>query len=125
MTTFEIIVAVAIIAIVVLKLLEFTGMATTYVRMKEGFECLAKKIEYCDSKLGYIKGTAQDISQQLDNIEDSILDDLRDMNSQSICWNELTDDQKSEILYRLTHPVVESPFKPPFNPTCETTNKED
>ena len=54
-------------------------MATTYVRMKEGFECLAKKIEYCDSKLGYIKGTAQDISQQLDNIEDNILDDLRDI----------------------------------------------
>ena len=44
--------------------------------------------------------------------------------TQDINWGELTDGQKSEILYRLTHPVVESPFKPPFNPTCETTNKD-
>lgn len=79
MTTFEIIVAVALIVIVGLKILEFTGMATTYVKMKEGFEYLGKKVEYCDTKLGYIKGVAQDISQQLDNIEDNILDDLRDI----------------------------------------------
>jgi len=79
MTTFEIIVTVAIIAIVGLKLLEFTGMATTYAKMKEGFECLAKKIEYCESQLGRIKCIGQDISQQLENIEDDILDDLRDI----------------------------------------------
>lgn len=79
MTTFEIIVALALIAIVGLKILEFTGMATTYVKIKEGFECIAKKIESCDGKLDSINGAAQDISQQLENIEDDILDDLRDI----------------------------------------------
>lgn len=79
MTTFEFIVALALIVIVGMKLLEFTGMATTYVKMKEGFELLAKKIESCDAKLDSIKGAAQDISQQLENIEDDILDDLRDI----------------------------------------------
>ena len=54
-----------------------------------------------------------------------LLREIRNCLTQDINWGELTDDQKSEILYRLTHPVVESPFKPPFNPTCETTNKED
>ena len=79
MTTFEITIIILLAAIVALKLLEFTGMATIHVKMKEGFEYLGKKIEYCDAKLGYIKGAAQDISQQLDNIEDDILDDLRDI----------------------------------------------
>ena len=79
MTAFEITIIVLLAAIVVLLILVFTGMATTHVKMKEGVKCLAKKIEYCDSKLGYIKGVAQDISQQLDNIEDNILDDLRDI----------------------------------------------
>jgi len=79
MTTFETFVAIALIVIVGMKLLEFTGMATTYAKMKEGFECLAKKIEYCESQLGRIKGVGQDISQQLENIEDDILDDLRDI----------------------------------------------
>ena len=54
-----------------------------------------------------------------------LLKEIRNCLTQDINWGELTDNQKSEILYRLTHPVVESPFKPPFNPTCETTNKED
>jgi hypothetical protein len=79
MTTFEITIIVLLAAIVILLILVFTGMATTYVKMKEGFEYLGKKIEYCDTKLGYIKGAAQDISQQLANIEDDILDDLRDI----------------------------------------------
>jgi len=89
MTTFEITIIVLLVAIVVLLILVFTGMATTYVKMKEGFECLAKKIEYCDSKLGYIKGAAQDISQQLDNIEDNILDDLRDIRIIDKCVSDL------------------------------------
>lgn len=54
-----------------------------------------------------------------------LLKEIRNCLTQDINWGELTDNQKSEILYRLTHLVVESPFKPPFNPTCETTNKED
>ena len=54
-----------------------------------------------------------------------LLKEIRNCMTQDINWGELTDDQKGEILYRFTHPVVESPFKPPFNPTCETTNKED
>lgn len=79
MTTFETFAAIALIVIVGMKLLEFTGMATTHVKMKEGFERLAKKIESCDAKLDGIKGAAQDISQQLENIEDDILDDMRDI----------------------------------------------
>lgn len=54
-----------------------------------------------------------------------LLKEIRNCLSQDINWGELTNEQQSEILYRLTHPVVESPFKPPFNPTCETTNKEE
>lgn len=54
-----------------------------------------------------------------------LLKEIRNCLTQEINWGELTDSQQSEILYRLTHPVVESPFKPPFNPTCETTNKKD
>ena len=75
------------------------------------------------------------LRQKADNLENawacditSIIGSLRRLENcltEDINWGELTDDQKSEILYRLTHPVVESPFKPPFNPTCDTTNKED
>lgn len=54
-----------------------------------------------------------------------LLKEIRNCLTQEINWGELTDSQQSEILYRLTHPVVESPFKPPFNPTCDTTDKED
>ena len=78
---------------------------------------------------------AKHLRQKADNLENawacditSIIGALRRLENcltQDINWGELTDGQKSEILYRLTHPVVESPFKPPFNPTCETTNKED
>ena len=53
-----------------------------------------------------------------------LLKEIRNCLTQDINWGGLTDEQKSEILYRFTHPIVESPFKPPFNPTCDTTNKE-
>ena len=78
---------------------------------------------------------AKHLRQKADNLENawacditSIIGMLRRLENcltQDINWGELTDSQKSEILYRFTHPVVESPFKPPFNPTCETTNKEE
>jgi hypothetical protein len=84
-----------------------------------------KKLDNIDTNTATSVSVGIDMKDKIGNIGNNILDELRNMNSKSICWNELTDDQKSEILYRLTHPVVESPFKPPFNPTCETTNKED
>lgn len=78
---------------------------------------------------------AKHLRKKADNLENawacditSIIGSLRKLEScltQDINWGELTDEQKSEILYRLTHPIVESPFKPPFNPTCETANKEE
>lgn len=78
---------------------------------------------------------AKHLRQKADNLENdwacditSIIEALRRLENcltQDINWGALTDEQQSEILYRFTHPVVESPFKPPFNPTCETTDKED
>lgn len=42
-----------------------------------------------------------------------------------IDWDKLSKEQQDEFLKRLIMPNYDSPFKPPFNPTCETTNKED
>lgn len=59
MTTFEITVIVLLTAIVMLLIIAFIGgMATINAKMKEGFQYLGKKIEGCDSKLGYIKDAA-------------------------------------------------------------------
>ena len=80
MTTFEITIVMLLIAIVMLLIIAFIGgVVTINARMKEGFQYLGDKVEYCSAKLGYINGTAQSISQQLDNIEGNILDDLRDI----------------------------------------------
>lgn len=42
-----------------------------------------------------------------------------------IDWDKLSKEQQDEFLKRLIMPNYDSPFKTPFNPTCETTNKED
>lgn len=42
-----------------------------------------------------------------------------------IDWDKLSKEQQDEFLKRLIMPNCDSPFQPPFNPTCETTNKED
>lgn len=50
---------------------------------------------------------------------------LLDESPTKIDWDELSKQQQDEFLKRLIMPNYDSPFKPPFNPTCETTNKED
>lgn len=125
MTTFEIFATIAIIAIVVLLGFIAFCVWNHYRDVEYSNFMLRKKLDNIDTNTATSVSVGIDMKDKIGNIGNNILDDLRDINSQSICWNELTDDQKSEILYRLTHPVVESPFKPPFNPTCETTNKED
>lgn len=42
-----------------------------------------------------------------------------------IDWDKLSKEQQDEFLKRLIMPNYDSPFQPPFNPTCETTNEED
>lgn len=110
MTTFEITIIVLLAAIVALKLLEFTGMATINARMKEGFKYLGQKIEGCDSKLGYIKGAAQDISQQLDNIEDDILDDRRDIVPMLKSINDVVDKMHRNICADVAEKMVDRAF---------------
>ena len=54
---------------------------------------------------------------------DRIYPDKESMNK--IEWDKLSKEQQDEFLKRLILPNYDSPFQPPFNPTCETTNKED
>ena len=42
-----------------------------------------------------------------------------------IDWDKLSKEQQDKFLKRLIMPNYDSPFQPPFNPTCETTNKKD
>lgn len=91
-----------------------------------------KKIKYTQSGLNSKLQSILDVCNQQQvawncdvTTTIKLLKEIRNCLTEDINWGELSDSQKSEILYRFTHPVVESPFKPPFNPTCETTNKED
>ena len=124
MTTFEIIVTIFMAVIVLLLGFIAFCVWNHYRDVEYSNFMLRKKLDNIDTNTATSVSVGIDMKDKIGNIGNNILDELRNMNSQSICWNELTDDQKSEILYRFTHPVVESPFKPPFNPTCETTNKE-
>ena len=72
MTTFEIIVTVAIIAIVVLLVWLIYRINKVNCRYEEQFDLM------CDT-LSDIRGDTVDIFQKLNNIEDNILDDLRDI----------------------------------------------
>ena len=58
-----------------------------------------------------------------DKMVDRIYPDKESMNK--IEWDKLSKEQQDEFLKRLILPNYDSPFQPPFNPTCETTNKED
>ena len=42
-----------------------------------------------------------------------------------IDWDKLSKEQQDEFLKRLIMPNYDSPFQPPFNPTCEITNNND
>ena len=78
MTTFEITIIVLLMAIVMLLIIAFIGgIATINARIKESCQYFDKKVEYCSTKLGYINGTVQSISQQLNDIDNNILDKSR------------------------------------------------
>lgn len=148
MTTFEITI-IALFAVIILLLLVIVIQFGVFLNRGDGTVWLGSKLSSINSKAqsivdevgqtnaridGFIPW-AKLLRQKADNLENawacditSIIKMLRRLENcltQDINWGELTDEQKSEILYRFTHPVVESPFKPPFNPTCETTIKED
>ena len=146
MTTFEITIIVLLAAIVVLLIVllrtAIEGFHGVWQNQSYNYNELRKIVVGISDEVGQINARidgfipwAKHLRQKADNLENawacditSIIGSLRRLENcltQDINWGELTDGQKSEILYRLTHPVVESPFKPPFNPTCETTNKED
>lgn len=42
-----------------------------------------------------------------------------------IDWDKLSKEQQDEFLKRLIMPNYDSPFQPPFNPTCETKKNND
>ena len=149
MTTFEITIIGLLTTIVVLFAWHcmltrnnYSLNQTKELKRQQDFDRLVSQLYGIKAEVGQTNGKvdgfipwAKLIRQKADNLENawacditSIIGALRRLENcltQDINWGELTDGQKSEILYRLIHPVVESPFKPPFNPTCETTNKED
>lgn len=94
MTTFEIIVAVALIAIVGLKIWQTHRDTKANERHAEQFR------DMCEILSG-IRGDTLDILQELNNIEDNIIDDLRDI--------------------RLADKIVGSGFQNGF-PPCYTPN---
>lgn len=145
MTTFEIIMTVAIIAIVLL-LLVIVIQFGVFLNRGDGTVWLGSKLSSINSKAqsivdevgqtnaridGFIPW-ARHLRMRADNLEKAwacditliieLLKRLENCLTQDINWGELTDEQRSEILYRFTHPIIESPFKPPFNPTCDTTS---
>lgn len=42
-----------------------------------------------------------------------------------IDWDKLSKEQQDEFLKRIIMPNYDSPFQPPFNPTCGITNKKE
>lgn len=125
MTTFEITI-IALFVVIILLLLAIVIQFGVFLE-KPGVFSIYLRMSSINSKLQSLV----DISNQMQNAWAcditsiiGMLKRLENCLTQDINWGELTDNQKSEILYRLTHPVVESPFQPPFNPTCETTNKD-
>lgn len=149
MTTFEILILSAVIAVAIILALcllvvgkKLNHIAEQHKSTWAHFDNVVSQLYGIKTEVGQTNARidgfipwAKLLRQKADTLENawacditSIIGSLRRLENcltQDINWGELTDNQKSEILYRLTHPVVESPFKPPFNPTCETTNKEE
>ena len=72
MTTFEILTIVFYAVVIMIGYLIYRGIATVIDNQQETDSNLRKMDAGLDKRL-------EDISQQLDNIEDNILDDLRDI----------------------------------------------
>jgi hypothetical protein len=85
----------------------------------------------------------KDIENKLNGFAAAVLDaeccpkEILDLWAERICgsahkfikqfkidWDKLSKEQQDEFLKRLIMPNYDKPFVPPFNPTCETTNKE-
>lgn len=116
MTTFEITVIVLFTAIVMLLIIAFIGgMATINAKMKEGFQYLGKKIEGCDSKLGYIKGAAQDISQQLNNIENNNDQDFEKL-------TDIVDKMHRNLCVEIADKMVDRVYPPTYVTPCYAPN---
>ena len=101
--------------------------------LRDGFKYLGEKVEYCDTKLGYIKGAAQDISKQLDNIKNDITDDRRDIVAMLKSIDDVVDTMHRNICADVAEKMVdmafpikegeplEKPFDNPFIPSGATT----
>lgn len=85
----------------------------------------------------------KDIENKLNGFAAAVLDaecchqEILDLWTERICesahkfikqfkidWDKLSKEQQDEFLKRLIMPNYDSPFQPPFNPTCETTNND-
>lgn len=86
----------------------------------------------------------KDIENKLNGFAAAVLDaeccpqEILDLWTERICksahkfikqfkidWDKLSKEQQDEFLKRLIMPNYDSPFQPPFNPTCDITDKED
>ena len=86
----------------------------------------------------------KDIENKLNGFAAAVLDaeccpqEILDLWAERICksahkfikqfkidWDKLSKEQQDEFLKRLIMPNYDSPFQPPFNPTCETTNNNE
>jgi hypothetical protein len=149
MTTFETLILLAVIAVEIILALGLLVVGKKLDHIAEQHKSTWSHFDNVVSQLYGIKVEvgktnakidgfipwAKHLRQKADNLENAwacditsiigMLKRLENCLTQDINWGALTDEQRSEIFYRLTHPIVESPFKPPFDPTCETTDKEE
>lgn len=82
----------------------------------------------CNKRLAELTDTVDKMHRNLcveiaDKMVNRIYPDKESMNK--IDWDKLSKEKQDEFLKRLIMPNYDSPFQPPFNPTCETTNNKD
>ena len=128
MTTFEITIIVLVAAIVVLLIvllkIAIEGFRGVWQNQNAGVEQL------CDIEVNthHASSVLQDhIAPGVESISSNFLNLLDESKGLpfKIDWDKLSKEQQDEFLKRLIMPNYDSPFQPPFNPTCKTTEKED
>lgn len=99
----------------ILLILVFSGIATINAKMQEGFQYLDKKIIDCNTKLGYINGTVQDMSKQLDNIESNNDQDFKKL-------IDIVDKMHRNLCVEIADKMVDRAYPPTYNPPCYAPN---
>ena len=128
MTTFEITIIVLLAAIVVLLIvllkIAIEGFRGVWQNQNAGVEQL------CDIEVNthHASSVLQDhIAPDVESISSNFLHLLDKSKGLPfmIDWDKLSKEQQDEFLKRLIMPNYDSPFQPPFNPTCETKKNND